>query len=114
MTAAANYTPELTAQITKAYTEGASIEAIAEEIGKSVRSVRSKLVREGVYQAPEKPVKATRDNGPTKKEILIELDAVYPFDPTGLMGATKEALQQLLEYVNQVELEDAAEESEAA
>ena len=46
-----NYTQAQVAQITNAYESGESIELIAESIGKSVRSVRSKLV-ERVYMLP--------------------------------------------------------------
>ena len=89
-----NYTPELTGQIVSAYQAGTAVEEIAETIGKSVRSVRSKLVREGVYVAKEKP--ATRKvEGPTKKELLIDIDATG-FDTKGFEGATKEALTRLL------------------
>ena len=89
-----NYSPELTGQIVSAYQAGTAVEEIAETIGKSVRSVRSKLVREGVYVAKEKP--ATRKGeGPTKKELLIDIDATG-FDTKGFEGATKEALTRLL------------------
>ena len=89
-----NYTPEVTAEIVSAYQAGVVVEEIAESIGKSVRSVRSKLVREGVYVAKEKP--ATRKvEGPTKKELLIDIDATG-FDTKGFEGATKEALTRLL------------------
>ena len=89
-----NYSPELTGQIVSAYQAGTAVEEIAETIGKSVRSVRSKLVREGVYVAKEKP--ATRKvEGPTKKELLIDIDATG-FAPKGFEGATKEALTRLL------------------
>ena len=89
-----NYSPELTGQIVSAYQAGTAVEEIAETIGKSVRSVRSNLVREGVYVAKEKP--ATRKvEGPTKKELLIDIDATG-FDTKGFEGATKEALTRLL------------------
>ena len=62
-----NYTPEMTAQIVSDYEAGVSVDEIAEAINKSVRSVRSKLVREGVYVA--KPKATTRKSDePTKKE----------------------------------------------
>ena len=64
---APNYSPELTDAIVADYQAGKPVEDIADAIGKSVRSVRSKLVREGVYVAQEKPKGAKRDNGPTKK-----------------------------------------------
>ena len=97
MAAQPNYTAELTAKIVDQYTQGVDLEVIAEAIGKSVRSVRSKLVREGVYQAPEKPVKAARVEGPTKKEMLNQLEELVSFDVTGLSGATKECIQHLID-----------------
>ena len=92
-----NYTPELTGQIVSAYQAGTAVEEIAETIGKSVRSVRSKLVREGVYVAKEK-VATRKVEGPTKKEILRDLDATG-FDTKGFEGATKDALTRLLGMV---------------
>ena len=92
-----NYTPELTGQIVSAYQAGTAVEEIAETIGKSVRSVRSKLVREGVYVAKEK-VATRKVEGPTKKEILRDLDATG-FDVKGFEGATKDALTRLLGMV---------------
>ena len=90
---APNYTDEMVVAITASYEAGTPVEEIAEAIGKSVRSVRSKLVREGVYVAQEKPKGAKRDNGPTKKELLGKLEEVDPNAPLGgLMGATKEAI----------------------
>ena len=90
---APNYSPELTDAIVADYQAGTPVEDIADAIGKSVRSVRSKLVREGVYVAKEKPKGAKRDNGPSKKELLNRLEEVDPNAPlNGLMGATKEAI----------------------
>ena len=89
--------PELTGQIVSAYQAGTAVEEIAETIGKSVRSVRSKLVREGVYVAKEK-VATRKVEGPTKKEILRDLDAIG-FDSKGFEGATKDALTRLLGMV---------------
>ena len=92
---AVNYTPQLTAQIVDQYQSGVSVADIASSIEKSVRSVRSKLVREGVYVAA--PKKSARKNDePTKKELLNDLEAVYPFDVNGLTGATKDAIKDLL------------------
>ena len=59
----------MTAQIVSDYEAGVSVDEIAEAVNKSVRSVRSKLVREGVYIA--KPKTTTRKSDePTKKELL--------------------------------------------
>ena len=94
---AVNYTPELTAQIVDQYQSGVSVADIASSIEKSVRSVRSKLVREGVYVAAPKK-SARKSDEPTKKELLNELEAVYPFDVNGLTGATKDAIIDLLTH----------------
>ena len=92
-----NYTSEMTAQIISDYEAGTTVEEIAEAINKSVRSVRSKLVREGVYIAA--PKKASRKNDePTKKELLLELEQVAPFEVTGFMGATKASIQDLIAH----------------
>ena len=59
-----NYSPEITAKIIADYQAGIPVETIAENIGKTVRSVVAKLSREGVYKRKEyvtktgeKPVK---------------------------------------------------------
>ena len=100
MAKSVNYTAEMTAQIVDQYQGGVSVEDIAASIEKSVRSVRSKLVREGVYVAQPKATnpKAT---GPTKKELLNKLETVYPFDVNGLTGATKDAIQDLLTHFSE-------------
>lgn len=46
-----NYTPEQTAKIVADYAAGVTTEALAAELGKSVRSIVAKLSREGVYKA---------------------------------------------------------------
>ena len=97
MAKAQNYTPELTAQIVDQYQAGVSVEDLAASIEKSVRSVRSKLVREGVYVAKPKAT-ARKSDEPTKKELLNELETVYPFDVNGLTGATKDAIKDLLTH----------------
>ena len=90
---APNYSPALTDAIVADYQAGTPVEDIADAIGKSVRSVRSKLVREGVYVAQEKPTKGVKRDGPSKKELLGKLEEVDPNAPlNGLMGATKEAI----------------------
>ena len=65
-----NYSAALTATIIEDYQNGVSVDDIAASIEKSVRSVRSKLVREGVYVAAPKPT-ARKSDEPTKKELLI-------------------------------------------
>ena len=95
---AVNYTDELTAKVITDYQNGIDLDAIADEIGKSVRSVRSKLVREGVYVAKPKTASAKREE-PTKKELLNQLESIAPFEVNGFMGATKTALADLLVHL---------------
>jgi hypothetical protein len=103
-----NYTEAQTDSMKAEYAAGVSVESIAEAMGKAVRSVRAKLVREGVYVAPEKGVKSKREEGPTKKEMLIQLAEVWPDAPVdGLVNATKEAIASLIQH-----LESVADESD--
>ena len=46
-----NYTPEQTLKMVSDYQSGATVETIAENLGKTVRSVVAKLSREKVYIA---------------------------------------------------------------
>ena len=92
-----NYTDEMTATVIEQYSSGVDLDAIAESVGKTVRSVRSKLVREGVYVAQPKQTAAKRE-GPTKKELLRDIETAG-MDSTGFEGATKDALARLLGVV---------------
>ena len=74
------------------------LDEIADAIGKNVRSVRSKLVREGVYVATPKKT-ARKIDGPSKKEILRSIEG-HDFDVKGFEGATKDALTRLLGVVS--------------
>ena len=94
-----NYTEAQVEQMIADYQAGASVEAIAESMGQALRSVRSKLVREGVYVAAEKPKGAKREEGPTKKELMRDLEALAPFEVEGFMNATKEAIQALINHL---------------
>lgn len=105
-----NYTEAQTAEIVQRYTTGETVEDIATSIGKAVRSVRSKLVREGVYVAAEKPKASKREEGPTKKELLRDLEAIAPDLPIeGFVNATKEALTALIQHL-ETEAEAPAED----
>ena len=94
-----NYTEAQTEQLHNLYAElgTAGLDKIADQLGKSVRSVRAKLVRDGLYTAGEK-ASASKATGPSKKEILRDFETAG-FDPTGLEGATKEALARILNHI---------------
>jgi hypothetical protein len=97
----ANYTAEMVDSMIEMYNEVGNdgLDDIAETLGKTVRSVRSKLVREGVYVASPKKT-AMKQDGPSKKEILRDIEA-EGFDVSGFEGATKAALTRLMGVVAQ-------------
>ena len=49
-----NYTPEQTLEVVSKYQSGMPVEAIAQSMGKTTRSIVAKLSREGVYVAKTK------------------------------------------------------------
>jgi len=95
-----NYSDEDVSKLRTMYAElgNAGLDEIAKALGKSLRSVRAKLVRDGLYVAPEKSAKATKEDGPSKKELLMELEA-KGFDPEGFEGATKDAIKRVISLV---------------
>lgn len=95
-----NYSDAEVAKLREMYAElgNEGLDKIAEAIGKTVRSVRAKLVRDGLYVAPEKSAKAPKEDGPSKKELLLELEA-KGFDPHGFEGATKDAIKRIISLI---------------
>lgn len=95
---ASNYTSQMVERMLARYEElgNEGLETIAAELGKPVRSVRSKLVREGVYVASPKAPKAAKVEGPSKKELLNTLESLVDFDVNGLTGATKDAIASVI------------------
>ena len=97
-----NYSELEREKLLEMYEEGGNdtIPQIAETLGKSINSVRAKLVREKVYIAPDKSIRVKK-NGLSKKEILIELENLG-IVPDGLEGATKQALLNIKERLENV------------
>lgn len=96
-----NYTPEMEEQLKELYLQlgNDGLEDIAAKMSKPLRSIRSKLVQMGAYQAtPKAP--ASKVNGPSKKELLRDIDS-HGFDTTGFDAATKDALLRLLHFVEE-------------
>jgi len=96
-----NYTEAQVNQLRSMYAElgNAGLDEIAAKLEKSVRSVRAKLVRDGLYVTPDKPAKQAKEDGPSKKELLIELEA-KGFSPEGFEGATKDAIKRVIALVS--------------
>jgi uncharacterized protein YjcR len=94
-----NYTPEQTAQIVSDYSNGMTVETIAEKLGKSARSIVAKLSREGVYQ---KKVRTTK-TGETVVKKDAHADAIGAIlqmaenDIESLTKANKSALKAIFE-----------------
>jgi len=96
-----NYTPELEATIKSLYDggKGKSVAEIAAEINRTPKSVLGKLVHMKVYVPAEKPAKTFAEQGPSKKELLGDLEKLgFSEDALkGLGNATKTALQEVVE-----------------
>lgn len=129
-----NYTDEQVARIEALYAEHgtAGINAIVEAFNaeypenvKNVKSIRGKLMtmkaEDGspLYVPEEKAPKAVKDTGPTKKELLAKLEGLLKanggveFDVfKAFNGATKDAIEVVIELATPVQSE--AADSEAA
>jgi len=94
-----NYTPEQTAQIIADYQAGLSVETIAENLGKTVRSIVAKLSREKVYIAKE--YKTKNGLSPIKKDVHADaIGAILRLpenDIESLTKANKNALKAIFE-----------------
>ena len=93
-----NYTAEQTAQAVASYTQGATVEAIAEALGKSVRSVVAKLSREKVYVAKVAP-KGARVTKAHLVAGIAEATGASPAALESLEKATHEALEIVFAFV---------------
>ena len=91
-----NYTPEQTTLLVEAYKTGTTVEQIAQELGKSTRSVVAKLSREGVYQPKTKTKGETRVKKAELVDRLAALCEVAPEVFESLEKANYEVLELLL------------------
>ena len=90
------YTPEATAELIANYCAGRSVDELALQFGKSVRSVVAKLSREGVYvktAAPKESSGASR-----KDEIVLALELAAGVEMPSLHKMTKVDLDKLLNF----------------
>ena len=80
----ANYTPEATEALKAGYAEGKTVEVLASELGKTVRSVIAKLSKEGVYK-PKAKAEGKREM--LKAEMVAEISKE--------IGVSEEVLESL-------------------
>jgi hypothetical protein len=94
-----NYTPEQTLKMVSDYQSGVTVETIADNLGKTVRSVVAKLSREKVYIAKEYKTKT----GETVVKKDAHADAIGAIlkmpenDIESLTKANKNALRAIFE-----------------
>ena len=84
---------------------------LAEQFGRTKRSVIARLVKSGVYETPVKAVKTVKDEGPTKKELVAQIAAMDPDAPQdALMATTKAALEWVIALLESVASGEVAED----
>ena len=103
-----NYSAEAVAKMVEEYKAAPSaetVEALAKALGKSVKSVVAKLVREGVYKSKESATKVKRV---TKADLVTKVATVLGIEPAVLASlekGTHEALEALADAVEATEAE---------
>ncbi|MGB0593147.1 MAG: hypothetical protein ACPGIF_02715 [Flavobacteriales bacterium] len=103
MANAKNYTEEMVNAMTEAYTENPTrdtVDALAEEFGKTTRSIIAKLSREGVYVAQPR---TTKSGEPVvaKAELVAQIAEHFGIEVPTLVKAGKQDLQRLVDAISQ-------------
>jgi hypothetical protein len=98
---AVNYTVEQATKMVADYEAGVAVEAIADALGKSVRSVVAKLSREGVYR---KKVYTTKTGDAVVKkdafaDYIAEALGMSEADAESLTKANKTALAKIADFI---------------
>jgi len=102
----ANYTQEQVDHMVEAYKERperATVDMLAEDLDKSVKSIIGKLSREGVYKKTVYKTK-TGESPVTKKELVVELSELVGLEYdrlTGLEKSPKADLKALVEVLRE-------------
>jgi len=98
---AVNYTAEQTAKMITDYANGVTVEAMAKELGKSVRSIVAKLSREKVYKA--KAYVSKTGEAVVKKDewadYIGEALGLAEADTDSLTKANKNALKAIADFI---------------
>ena len=107
---AINYTEEQVKHMIEAYTDKpdrATVDMLAEELNKSIKSIIGKLSREGVYQKAIYKTK-TGEIPMTKNEIINNMATFLEIDSSKIMGlekAPKQDIKYLYKVINELILE---------
>lgn len=89
-----NYTEAQVAQIVESYTSGVTVEAIATQFGKSVKSIVAKLAQQKVYKAKDQE----KSKRVTKANLVAKISAALAVEGqvfASLEKASYEALETL-------------------
>ena len=106
---ALNYTQEMVDLMTEKYSANPTretVEELAEELNKSIKSIIGKLSREGVYKKTEYLTK-TGEKPITKKEIVQTLAGMLHLEYEALAGlekSPKQALKTLMTELQEIEI----------
>ena len=103
MASAKNYTDEMVNTMTEQYSANPTretVDALAEQFGKTTRSIIAKLSREGVYVAQPR---TTKSGEPvvSKSELVSTLEAHFGIEMPTLVKAGKQDLQRLVDAISQ-------------
>ena len=102
MATAKNYTDEMVAQMKNDYTANPTretVDIIATNFGKSVRSVIAKLSREGIYVSQPRVTK-TGEPVIRKAELVAQVEEQFDIELPTLVKASKADLQTLLDAIS--------------
>ena len=103
-----NYTEEQVKHMVEAYQakpDRSTVDALADELNKSVKSIIGKLSREGVYKKTVYKTK-TGEDPITKKELVEELAGILDISANSIVGlekSPKSDLKNLVDTLRQYE-----------
>tara|TARA_B100000424_G_scaffold179974_1_gene139172 strand:- start:17 stop:433 length:417 start_codon:yes stop_codon:yes gene_type:complete len=103
MASAKNYTDEMVSTMTEQYSANPTretVDALAEQFGKTTRSIIAKLSREGVYVAQPRTTK-TGEPVISKSELVAQISEHFGVEMPTLVKAGKQDLQRLVEAISQ-------------
>ena len=103
MATAKNYTEEMVNTMTEQYSANPTretVDALAEQFGKTTRSIIAKLSREGVYVAQPR---TTKSGEPviSKSELVAQISEHFGIEMPTLVKAGKQDLQKLVDAISQ-------------
>jgi len=97
-----NYTEDMVTTMHSLYTTNPTretVDVLAEQLGKSVRSIIAKLSREGIYVAQPRVTK-TGEPVVRKAELVSQINEHFGEDFPTLIKASKVDLQSLLDAIS--------------